>query len=406
MDDLSSLCTICHIEPPIYTCPRCLMPTCSLACAKRHKIRSMCSGVRDPTVYRPISEVATPWGLDHDYNFLHGIGTRVSRSEKVLIEDLELVSKQELERARAGETEEAYARRTGHKVREAPGAACIQRVLREESIRLIKAPKGMRRSKENATNWHRKHKHINWQVEWIREGGQRTLYRALGSRPIGDFYDAMCEEERRLRMSEEERRAERKDLKRMREGENGPAGERARLAKRARMDEQTGGLTTTPLLQRPETGAWDLTPLPPAGDEHAEIPTPKQVPAPSMPARKSRPHKFYLHRPLTPASSPKVLAPISPSRPLTELLRHRDVLEFPTIHVLPGTAEALPKGFMLESDYLEAVESQSRGARGPAPSGTDDSSSSEDSSSEDSSSEDSSSEDSGRDVSPDEAEAE
>ncbi|PBP18761.1 hypothetical protein BUE80_DR010438 [Diplocarpon rosae] len=388
-DDLSSLCTICHIEPPIYTCPRCFLPTCSLDCAKRHKIRSMCDGIRDPTVYRPISEVATPWGLDHDYNFLHGIETRISRSEKVLIEDLELVTKQELERARAGETEEAHARRTGKKIRELPGQACVERVLTEESIRLIKAPKGMRRNKENATNWHRKHKQINWQVEWIRERGQRTLYRALGSRPIGDFYDAMCEEERRLRMSDEERRAERKELRKGREGGKEPVVKKARFAK------DTGHLTTTPLLQSPETGAWNLTPFYPTLDGDSEIQARTQVPAPSIPKPKTWTHKFYLHRPLTPASFPKVLAPISPSKPLTELLRHRDVLEFPTIYVLPCTAESLPKEFMLESEFLKAMDNRPKRGTDTKMRRADDSSSSEESSSEES----------GSDVSMEEGEA-
>ncbi|PBP18808.1 hypothetical protein BUE80_DR010490 [Diplocarpon rosae] len=326
-DDLSSLCTICHIEPPIYTCPRCFLPTCSLDCSKRHKIRSMCDGIRDPTVYRPISEVATPWGLDHDYNFLHGIETRISRSEKVLIEDLELVTEQELERARAGETEEAYARRTGKKTRELPGQACIERVLKEERIRIIKAPKGMRRNKENATNWHRKHKHINWQVEWIRERGQRTLYRALGSRPIGDFYNAMCEEERRLRMSDEERRAERKELRKGREGGKEP------VVKKARIDQDTGHLTTTPLLQSPETGAWNLPPSCPTLDGHSNIQARTQ---------------------------------------------------FPTIYVLPCSAESLPKGFMLESEFLKAMDNRSKRGTDTNMERAGDSSSSEESSSEES----------------------
>ncbi|EKD15189.1 uncharacterized protein L3040_001557 [Drepanopeziza brunnea f. sp. 'multigermtubi'] len=384
MDDLSTLCTICHIEEPIYTCPRCSMTTCSLACSKRHKIRSMCNGIRDPTVYRPISEVATPWGIDHDYNFIHGIETRMERADKILIEDLELVSKRQMEAARAGETEEQYARRTGRRLKELPGEVQVAKMLKQENIKLIKAPKGMRRNKENATSWNKKLRHINWQVEWIREGAPRALYRALGSKPLGDFYDAMCEEERYLSMTEEERKRE-KRVGQKRKAED--KRERERLAKKARIEEKQDlcDLTTPSLLQDPNTGAWNLTPSNSALDNETEL----QTSSPSRPNPKFPDYKFYLHRPLTPASFPKVLAPICPTKPLTELLRQRYILEFPTIHVLPNTTEGLPKGFMLESDYLKAVGNKPRGNTDTEMGGTNESDSDESSSSEESDSDES-----------------
>ncbi|KAH7346525.1 hypothetical protein BKA65DRAFT_502661 [Rhexocercosporidium sp. MPI-PUGE-AT-0058] len=378
MDDLSSLCTICHIETPIYTCPRCTLQTCSLECSKRHKVRSMCNGIRDPTVFLPISEVATPWGLDHDYNFIHGIETRMSRTEKVLIEDLELVSKDELERARSGETIDEFNRRKGTKNNEPPGEACIERVLNRDHIRVIKAPKGMRRNKENTTAWSKNQRSIHWQVEWIREGNRRSLYRALGHKPIGDFYDAMCEEERRLGMTDEERREE-KRIERKRRADD----HKEQLAKKARIESEAYNLTTVPLLQDPDTGAWNMMPFCSVVEDST------MSDPPSIPPPKTRNYNFYLHRPLTPASFPKVLVPICPTKPLTEQLRKRDVLEFPTIHVLPNKTENLPEGFMLEADFLKAIGDKSKGVADTEMDDSDDTSSDDSSSSEESDSDES-----------------
>ncbi|CZT52790.1 related to BCD1 Protein required for box C/D snoRNA accumulation [Rhynchosporium secalis] len=354
MDDLSSLCTICHIEPPIYTCPRCNLQTCSLACSKRHKIRSMCNGIRDPTKFLPIEQVATPWGIDHDYNFLHGIETSVARSEKVLIQDLELISIDEMERARTGESIQEYRRRTGRGEKELPGEACIERDLKWANIRVMKAPKGMKRNKENATGWNKRQRCIIWQVEWIREGKERTLFRAMGNRPIGEFYEAMVEEERILNMSEKERREKKKGEKRRRADEV-----KRNLAKRARGEEEKLDMTSVPILQDPKTGTWNVAPVYSAREEVANSEREDSIAMPPPP--KPRDYKFYLHRPLTPASFPKVLAPISHSKPLTEQLRKREVLEFPTIHVFPSSAETLPEGFMLEEDFLKAVADGKKG---------------------------------------------
>ncbi len=178
---LSTLCSICHIDPPKYTCPRCSAQTCSLACSKRHKIWATCNGIRDPTVYKPMSELATPAGIDHDYNFIHSIETRISRSEKVLIEDLGIVDSKELERARLGLDEEEWKRR--QRKNEPRGEVQIARCLTEHNIKVVKAPKGMRRNKENTTNWNHKQKTVNWQVEWVRDPPKgRTLYRIVGNR--------------------------------------------------------------------------------------------------------------------------------------------------------------------------------------------------------------------------------
>lgn len=61
---------------------------------------------------------------------------------------------------------------------------------------------------------------------------------------------------------------------------------------------------------------------------------------------------FYLHRPRTRSKLP-VLIPISPDKTITETLRDRIVLEFPTIYVLTEAPESMPREkFMLDEEYI------------------------------------------------------
>ncbi|CZR51948.1 related to BCD1 Protein required for box C/D snoRNA accumulation [Phialocephala subalpina] len=334
---LSSLCTICRIDPPKYTCPRCAVQTCSLRCSKRHKLWASCNGKRDPTVFRPISEVATAAGIDHDYNFIHGIETRIQRSEKRLIEDLGIVEAEELEHARMGIDEKELREQDGMNGKEyARGEVQMEKILKDRKIRVIKAPKGMRRNTENTTNWNRKHRCMNWQVEWIRApNAERTLYKALDKFPLGHVFDIMFEEERKLSMTPEQKTAERK----RKAAERGP-----RHSKKPKLEETT--ITAVSTLQNSETSAWNVTSV-------YSIPDAVQTEPP--PPQKHRDYHFYLHRPLTPASYPKVLAPLDTNQRLSDLLRNRDVMEFPTVHVLEKAPENLPPTFMLENAYLEAV---------------------------------------------------
>lgn len=66
----------------MYRCPRCSTRTCSLPCYKRHQQRAQCSGQRDPTAFVKRSDLATPAGIDRDYNFLVGIERALERGER------------------------------------------------------------------------------------------------------------------------------------------------------------------------------------------------------------------------------------------------------------------------------------------------------------------------------------
>jgi len=74
---------------------------------------------------------------------------------------------------------------------------------------------------------------------------------------------------------------------------------------------------------------------------------------------------FYLHRPQTRSKWP-VLIPLSPSQTLTDALRGRLVLEYPTLYVLPQGPSELPKDqFISEDEYLrECGVEELAGGRG------------------------------------------
>jgi len=169
----------------------------------------------------------------------------------------------------------------------------------------------------------------------------RTLYRALGDKPIGEVYDFMCEEERRMGMSPEEKRAEKKRK----------ADEFKVAAKTAKVDaSHVPELRTIPLLQDSERRTWSVT------SAYASISDiPQAEPPEPEPAIRPREYRLYLHRPLTPSSFPKVLVPLDPNKTLTDLLKNREILEFPTIYVLDEPPEAIPEKFMLEKHYLTAI---------------------------------------------------
>ncbi|KAH8816240.1 hypothetical protein F5884DRAFT_775503 [Xylogone sp. PMI_703] len=360
-DLLTSLCQICHIQPPKYTCPRCSQRTCSLPCSKRHKLWANCNGVRDPTVYKPISQVATPSGIDHDYNFLHGIEIGRERAVREVVDRKGLVSEEELKRARMGLDDNEGRRGRGRgmmrKEKESRGEIPLRKAFAEMEIRVRAAPKQMKRNAENATNWSKNQKCVNWTVEWVqvREGSAATriLSKTLDRHPIGSVFADLLEEERRKGLNEEERRLEKK-----RKAEE----IKARGTKKAKMEVVAANVCSAcavAAMQDPANNSWSLVPASMLGSATAATTssTSADTQHSSSSSQSEQQHlSFYLHRPCTPSSFPKVLIPIDASQPLSQLLRKRLVLEFPTVYVFDNREiDRLPEEFMPESEYMEAV---------------------------------------------------
>lgn len=81
----SPLCAICSTEESRYTCPRCHIRTCSLACSTKHKaLGAGCSGVRNKAAYVPPNQYGYMALMD-DYVFLEEVGRKVGEWGKEIV---------------------------------------------------------------------------------------------------------------------------------------------------------------------------------------------------------------------------------------------------------------------------------------------------------------------------------
>jgi hypothetical protein len=150
-----------HVYVPKYRCPRCSTRTCSLQCSRRHKKWSQCSGVRDPASYLRRSELATPTAFDRDFNFITGIERGLERAERDAEDhgipmDHDYACSLEGKRSdhrTAGQRSQRRKRAGNSSVGE--DDAFLRRV-QATGTNLIRAPKGMTRSRQNGSRWNSK----------------------------------------------------------------------------------------------------------------------------------------------------------------------------------------------------------------------------------------------------------
>lgn len=105
--------------------------TCSLPCYKKHQQRAVCNGKRDPSKYKKKSELATPSGIDHDYNYLKGLERTIDRASEDVNPDQGDVMKAVARGRQKGSMLDVY--------------------LRENDITVEHPPKGMARDLQNKT---------------------------------------------------------------------------------------------------------------------------------------------------------------------------------------------------------------------------------------------------------------
>ncbi|EME41082.1 hypothetical protein DOTSEDRAFT_74573 [Dothistroma septosporum NZE10] len=325
---LSELCSLCYAETPKYRCPRCKTKTCSLPCYKKHQQRASCNGKRDPAEYLKKRELATPAGIDRDYNYL-----------KSIERDIDHASKDTRERG-------VNARLSKHARRNLEDTSNFQKYLIEHNINVQSAPRGMSRQKSNHSHTTNRN-NVLWTLEWIDVAGISELqHDCMDSERIGHLHTLMQRKQRRAD-------------KRSRDGD-------AKAAKsKKRKDEQKASVVTTtvePVREGDVSVHFEET----QGrlDQADELPNPaasaSQHPSEQMDDTKEpadivqrtdeKPY-LYLLKPST-AVGAKVLAPLSPEQTLTKCLEDRTVLEYPTIYALPQAPGSLPAGFMLEKQYI------------------------------------------------------
>ncbi|KAJ6783198.1 hypothetical protein PWT90_01238 [Aphanocladium album] len=338
---LTSLCAICHITAPKYKCPRCGLRSCSLACIKKHKAWSECSGARDPTTYLPPSQLRTPAGVDHDYNFLHGIEMSLERTERVLVDERRLVQAEELrpmtmqevrwKTGRDGRKRKVIVTRL---LREAKGRQFerfLAQKLKKLNVEVLCVPTGMTRQKENCTTLNRRTSRINWQVEWFvvddekiemqgdeikSTNARRFLSKAMDDIPLHEAYRTMLDEQ--------------------------AAAERRQAKKEGRtIDEQTLYHGDCPesrcwpspaTMQDPQTGLW-FTCTGPSVD--------------LWPEEKRREYQYFLARPQTRRPDQRIMvSPVQTTDCFRDILTNTRVLEFPTVIVL-RSGQPLPETYAM-----------------------------------------------------------
>ena len=329
MTSLTELCAVCFQNPPKYTCPRCGCQTCGLDCVRTHKKRAKCSGIRNPATYKKSCELATPASIDQDYNFI----TKVQRDiEKA--EDNVAGRGITLQPARNG----INAHSSKSKL-EAEYETC--------GVTVIKAPTGLTRSKQNKTRWDGRHKCIMWTIEWVLQDNTPVFANVQGGRTVLEAFANTVGK---------------KALPQKRKLEESPQCEHDRPNKHTML--QTAIQQGNPTAQKPMEVELqnDLQDAPTQEDGHEAREqsqnTQKSQEVPSMQTAHrtntvdniaSQTH-FYLHRPRT-SSKWTCLIPILPSSSISDVLRDRALLEFPTIHARHETPDQLIPPFVTEKDY-------------------------------------------------------
>lgn len=76
-------CEECHQKTALYQCPRCNFRSCSLECCVKHKKRLDCNGKRDRTAFLRIRDMSDDT-LRSDYHFLEDVLGNVESSKRLL----------------------------------------------------------------------------------------------------------------------------------------------------------------------------------------------------------------------------------------------------------------------------------------------------------------------------------
>ncbi|KAL9025742.1 MAG: hypothetical protein Q9196_005487 [Gyalolechia fulgens] len=311
----------------------------------RHKQWASCSGIRDPAAYVKRSDLATPKGIDHDYNYLTSIERQFDIAERAL----------ESRGIRLYDENRRGARKRG--LKSVRGQLPLENAIKQRRVVVDKAPKGMSRQKQNATCWDKnaikklrlinRAKRMVWTIEWVHKNGSKEI----GQCPETESIDAAYNKIVTARAAAEAERPNKK-LK--------VDTEISRPAALATIP-QPKGPPTIPRAQAPveqlqlsEPSSSLATDHHPSatleGDAaHGQPPSSVNIELPFPP-----PRNFYLLLPSTPTSY-RVLIPLSPTDTLATALTDRLVLEFPTIYALKQPPNKLPTGFMTEDEYLKGI---------------------------------------------------
>ncbi|KAF2120693.1 hypothetical protein BDV96DRAFT_272286 [Lophiotrema nucula] len=322
---LSDLCSICNNARSKYRCPGCSARTCSLPCYKRHQTWAQCTGKRDPAKFVKRSQLATPAGIDHDFNFLTSIERGVEKAERY-VDEKELDGTPEV-------------RRGPRKLE------VLRKQYADAGVEVVHAPKGLSRHRENKTRRSNKGNFI-WTVEWIHQDRSRLLSEVKSDTPVTEAYRHVIGQPS---SSKKRKRAElEKAANLSEEGKDASAlQDEAHREHRVETKLEEGEPTS---LRQSEAADSSRDRARGSGQDIEVADVLRPSPTLAEPDTQSVPpeYRFFLLRPRT-GSERQVLVPFQPTLALQDVLRGHTVLEFPSIYIFPN--ERLPEQFMLEEDY-------------------------------------------------------
>jgi hypothetical protein len=284
----------------------------------------------------PKKKLCTAAGVDHDYNFLHGIEVSVERSEKLLIEEKGLVQQEELrpltmqqvrwKTGRDGRKKKVLVTRV---LREAKGRTFekgLSQKLKKLNVQIICAPLGMARQRENTTTLNRRTGRINWQVEWLLLGNGDGDEKTAGARSLSKVMDDVPIFQAHAAMLDDKARAETGSRKQWRNN-----------MRPAEVQNSTDSRWNFGIdrIQDPVEGKWASY----SGGGLDGWPAEKEQ------AQREQ-FQFFLAGPATRSDMPTQVTALGPGECLRDVLANTRVLEFPTVYVLER-GETLPAGFVL-----------------------------------------------------------
>lgn len=288
----------------------------------------------------PRKELREESGVINDFNYISQMEQKIGRSEREIVEEKGLLRKDDLRPAMLRETKWATGK-DGRKRK-----IVVTRMLKDNGrptmprglakrledlgVKMLHAPTGMQRQKDNKTSYNRFQGFVNWTVEWLvlQEDGQvkeHVTGRSRDDIPIFRAYHDWL------------------DTVKAKEHDSKRWGEK----KGARFFHQVPWTRTWNAVpdtaQEPATGCWAFaSSLEVTGSWPSELEQ-----------QKRDAFDYFLANPRQRADQPKKVTRLEVGESLREILRNTNVLEYPTIYMI-RKGVTLPPGFVLAPKDLAA----------------------------------------------------
>lgn len=164
--------------PARYTCPLCAAKTCSVACAKAHKLNTPCTGIAKKVHEKGLKANEWNWGnLMRDQSYLSGLGRVVDGAGRALVGGGLIPSANStLSASGATDFSSGSAAAVGRLDELSEKESRIRREAgKSEGVRLVILPKGMTRRGKNATKWDQTCGLLEQICRWLTRSQRQVL---------------------------------------------------------------------------------------------------------------------------------------------------------------------------------------------------------------------------------------